>query len=184
MTEKFVFLDIDDVVLPHDFPNLATLIKQTGWVDFRKVSHTYMKYVSDSMLSFIWNNFSEITYWLTTWELTIEGANTLFCDKLKLPHLKEIPFIYDKYKALPSGLHAIYEGDERRWWKSHMLYDFIQSLDHTDWKIVWIDNEIEAQNQIGAVHDLLIDHPQIKTVAPYPCLTVTELQDTKDWLDN
>lgn len=183
MTKKFLFLDIDDVILPHDFPNLATLNKTSGWNDFHKVQHKYMSVVSPSMLSYIWDNFGDITYWLTTWELTHGGANSLFCDKLKLPHLKELPFIYDQYVRLQEGYASWYQRDKTKWWKSHILYDFVKALDHTDWKIVWIDNEILHQNKVGAVHDLLFDHPQIKIIAPFPCLTPEQLQDAKDWLE-
>lgn len=183
MMNKFVFLDIDDVLLPWDFPNIKSLIDHSDFRNWQKVKHPYMNHVSYELLNLVVDSFSEHIYWLTTWELGAQGANKMFCETLGLPKFKEIPFIDAYYNKLRSGLWLANE-EKNYWWKSQILHQFITELPDTNWKAVWIDNEIDDQIRKDNVHELLDGHPQIKLVSPYPCLTRAQILEAKEWLDN
>ena len=173
---KYVFLDIDDVLLPWDFYNLDALKAKTGFHDWKKVPYKHMQYVSQDMLNSITDNFGNYIHWLTTWELSPYGANKNFCKKLGLPNFKTIPFIKDKFKT-----DYFLDPNSDYWWKSSTLRDFLISLPHTDWKGVWIDNDIAHEGH--HIHDLLIDHPQLKLISPDPAITINQIAEAKEWLE-
>lgn len=179
--KKFVFLDIDDVLLPWDFKNIKEVIDHSGFTDWKKVKHPHMNYVSFDLLNALWDSYQPDLYWLTTWELHMDGANALFCNRLGLDKLQEIPFIGDYYQMLGSSgwggkaSHSV-------WWKSSMVLRFLLGLEDDDFKILWIDNEIDDQIRNNNVDIELIDHPLIKTISPYPCLTKAQIEEGRLWL--
>jgi len=181
---KYVFHDIDDVLLPWDFPNLKWLSDHTGFDDWQKHKHPNMNYVSYEMLNMIHARYGEHIVWLTTWELHGFGANKNFCDSLGLPHYKEIPFIGDYYKALGSGLY-VSGNDAGYWWKSTMLLKYLEGLEDQDYKAVWIDDEIANQiNLNGSVHEELINNPKLLKITTKGAITKNQIQQVKDWLDS
>lgn len=184
--EKFVFLDIDDVLLPHDFPNLRWLSDMSGFNDWEKSSHKYMKFVSRDLLNMVNELFGENIYWLTTWELLSMGANVEFCDYLELPHYKELPYIGEYYNQI-GGIwvpNAVAPAS-KNWWKGEMIDRFINELTTEDYKLLWVDNELD--------HHLLYEDPlvvktskipQVKHLSPYPVLTRRQIQEASDWLNS
>lgn len=178
--QNLVFLDIDDVLLPWDFQSIQEIIDHSGFNDWKRVSHPYMKQVSFDLLNTVWNAFQPHLYWLTTWELHGEGANTLFSRRLGLENLQEIPFIGDYYKTIQSGWGRISEPP--MWWKSSILNRFVDDMEEI-YRIVWIDNEIDDQIRNGNVHQSLIDDPNILKISPYPCLTKAQIDEAVQWLE-
>jgi hypothetical protein len=178
---KYVFLDIDDVLLPWDFKLIQEIIDHSGYVNWKKVNHTYMKQFSFDLMNDVNDSLGEHIYWLTTWELHGEGANALFNKKLGFPPYKEIPFIGEYYEALGNGMWMPKAGNT--WWKSSMLKRFVDELEG-DYKIVWIDNEIDEQVERGYVSPGLTMDENILMISPYPCLTKAQVQEAKDWLES
>lgn len=171
---KLAFLDIDDVLLPWDFRTISDIVTHSGFSDWKKPGHPYMKYVSFDLLNHVWGSIGDKTYWLTTWELHNEGANALFAKRLGLEPLKEIPFIGDYFHSL-----GLYTGTT--WWKSTILNRFVSELKE-EYRVVWIDNEINDQIRNGNVHQELIDDPNILRISCYPCLTKEQIDEAAAWL--
>ncbi len=182
--QRFCFLDIDDVVLPHEFPNLKYLREYSGFSDWEKSSHKYMRFVSRELLSLVNLLLGEHIYWLTTWELTGPGANVLFCDSLDLPHYKELPYIGEYYDNV-GGIWVANSQVNKAWWKAEMLDRFISELDTEDYKLLWIDNEINHHIRIeDPMVKKCLDIPQVHFLSPFPVLTRDEIITAGKWLNS
>lgn len=175
--QKFVFLDIDDVILPHDFPNLQNLKDRSGFDDYKKFPHEFMNYVSMDLLNLVNDSFGEHIYWLTTWELHMDGANIMFCDNLGLPHYKQIPWILESYASIGPMAGSDF------WWKSHILNKFLNELEDQDYKAIWIDNEIGQQTVNEKIHKELLTNEKLLKVSPKIILTRRQITEAKEWLD-
>lgn len=183
--DKYVFLDIDDVLLPWDFPNLKWLKEFSDFSDWEKSNHKHMNFVSRELLSLVNLLMGEHIYWLTTWELTGMGANVLFSDTLELPRYKELPYIGEYYNNI-RGIWVMNSPGtmNKNWWKGEMIDRFITELDTEDYKLLWIDNELEHHLHLQDPMVVKTSQiPQVKHLSPYPVLTRQQIQTAADWLN-
>lgn len=182
--DKYVFLDIDDVILPWDFPNLKTLKEYSGFTDWEKANQKHMNFVSRELLNLVYTLMGEHIYWLTTWELHGGGANVLFCDSLGMPHYKELSYIGEYYDQIGGLWVTNFAATSKNWWKGEMIDRFINELETEDYKLLWIDNELDHHLHI---QDPLVvktsQIPQVKHLSPYPVLTRQQIIEAAEWLN-